>query len=133
MFYSFFHLRWADNTSVFLKDTLFMSWQKWWNLGFFFKTSLLVHDSHKGSYRGFHCPIYIYIYIYIYDTILVYCLHWSLCSPTLFLEMTSTDFNVPYLYMYRRCPNHSHPPLPYPSSYYLPLNMTSLHSCPSLF
>jgi hypothetical protein len=65
---------------------------------------------------GFLCDISILPVLYPY---LVNSHHYSPSYSTPFLKMTSTGFNVPYLYVHRKYTNHIHPSLP--SSFILSL------------
>jgi hypothetical protein len=87
-----------------------------------FPNVMLLHDveSNAGGfkknfnsiyylYRGLCCDTPLYMCT-VYPS-LVHPLHYSLSSPTPLLKMTSTGFNVPYSYMYRKYLNHIHRPL----------------------
>jgi hypothetical protein len=85
---------------------------------------VLVYDTYTGNF------LMTFPYILIYYTPVWFIPYISLSSPSPLLEMTSTVFKVPYLHIYRKYPNHIHPP---PSTITLPLTGFVLHSCPLFF
>jgi hypothetical protein len=78
---------------------------------FIFKMFLLAYDSCTGG-------VVTFPYVYMLHPRLLHPLHYFLSSSTPLPKMTLADFNVPYLYMYRKYLNHIHYLLPssFPSS-----------------
>jgi hypothetical protein len=71
-----------------------------------------VYDSYTEGFFMTYMYIYTCMYIiYVSYPKLVQNFHYSPCYPIPLLNMTSTDFNVPYSHLYAKYVSHFHSPL----------------------